>query len=168
MSAAVEDELQKARQLGMQYLGQADRTVHQIRQRLERASFPEEVIAQVLAEFAERRWLDDEQFARRWVEGRLGKRAMGPHRLAQELAQRGLAPETVERVLEEFSGALDNPAAMVELLRRQRGRYAGLDAQKAKRRMLDFLRRRGYAEEGAWRAVNQVWKEMQEDEIQGD
>lgn len=152
----------------MQYLAGADHTAHQVRQRLERASFPEAVIAQVLAEFAQRGWLDDEQFARRWVEGRLGKRAMGPQRLAQELAQRGLAPEVVERVLGEFSGALENPAAMVDLLRRQRGRYAGLEEQKVKRRMLDFLRRRGYAEEGAWRAVNQVWKEMQGDEIQGD
>ena len=164
----MEDELQKARQLGMQYLGRADRSVYQIRQRLERASFPGPVIEQVLAEFAQRRWLDDEQFARRWVEGRMGKRAVGPRRLAQELEQRGLAPETVARVLEEFSGALDNPEMMVELLRRQQGRYAGLEEQKAKRRMLDFLRRRGYAEDGAWRAVNQVWKEMRKDEIQGD
>ena len=153
----------------MQYLAGADRTVYQLRQRLERASFPESVVEQVLAECAQRRWLDDEQFARRWAAGRLGKRAVGPRRLAQELEQRGLAPETVERVLEEFSGALDNPEVMVELLRRQRGRYAGLEEQKAKRRMLDFLRRRGYAEDGAWRAVNQVWKEMsKKDEIQGD
>ncbi|MBI2503356.1 MAG: regulatory protein RecX [Candidatus Latescibacteria bacterium] len=168
MPAVVEDELQKARQLGMQYLSQADRSAYQIRQRLERASFPEAVIAQVLAEFEQRRWLDDEQFARRWVEGRLGKRALSPRRLASDLEQRGLAPETVARVLEEFSGALDNQDAMAELLRRQQGHYAGLDQQKAQRRMLDFLRRRGYAEEGAWQAVNQVWKEMQKDEIQGD
>ncbi|MSR81619.1 MAG: regulatory protein RecX [Candidatus Latescibacteria bacterium] len=164
----MEDELQKARQLGIQYLGRADRTVYQIRQRLVRASFSEVVIEQVLADFAQRRWLDDEQFARRWISSRLKKKPAGARRLANDLAQRGLAPETVARVLEEFSGALDNPEMMVELLRRQRGRYAGLDAPKAKRRMLDFLRRRGYAEEGAWRAVNQVWKEMQRDEIQGN
>lgn len=152
----------------MRYLAGADRTVHQLRQRLERASFPESVIARVLAECAQRRWLDDEQFARRWVGSRLEKKPAGARRLASDLHQRGLAPETVERVLEEFSGALNNPAVMVELLRRQQSRYAGLDEQKAKRRMLDFLRRRGYPEEGAWQAVNQVWKEMQRDEIQGD
>jgi regulatory protein len=166
--AAVEDQLPKARQLAMQYLAGADRSAYQIRQRLERASFPGPVIEQVLAEFAQRRWLDDEQFARRWIGSRLEKKPAGARRLASDLAQRGLAPETVARVLEEFSGALDSPEMMVELLRRQRGRYAGLEEEKAKRRMLDFLRRRGYAEEGAWRAVNQVWKEIQEDEIQGD
>ncbi len=164
----MEDELQKARQLGIRYLGRADRTVDQIRQRLVRASFSEVVIEQVLADFAQRRWLDDEQFARRWISSRLEKKPAGARRLASDLHQRGLAPETVARVLEEFSGTLDSPAAMVELLRRQRGRYAGLDEQKAKRRMLNFLRRRGYTEEGAWRALNQVWKEMQRDEIQGD
>jgi regulatory protein len=164
----VEEQLQQARRLGMQYLGQAARSVQQVRQRLERASFPEPVIAEVLAEFEQKRWLDDEAFARRWVEGRLGKRATEPQRLAQELAQRGLDPELVEQVLAEFAGTLDDPEAMVALLRRQRGRYAGLEAERARRRMLDFLRRRGYAEEGAHRAVDQVWKEMQKDEIQGD
>jgi regulatory protein len=149
----------------MKYLAGAARSTGQVRQRLEKAAFPEPVIAQVLAEFGQKRWLDDEAFARCWVAGRLGKRAMGPRRLGQELEERGLSPEVVARVLEECSGALDNPAAMLALLRRQRGRYAGLEERKAKRRMLDFLRRRGYAEEGAWRAVHQVWKEIQEDEI---
>ncbi|MBM3277024.1 MAG: regulatory protein RecX [Candidatus Handelsmanbacteria bacterium] len=164
----MDEELQKARQLALKYLGQAARSAEQVRQRLEKASFPAPVIDEVLAELAQRRWLDDEQFARSWLEGRLGKRAMGRQRLAQELAQRGVAAETAARVLGEFAGALNDPEAMVGLLRRQRGRYAGLEEQKAKRRMLDFLRRRGYAEDGVWRAVNQVWKEMQGDEIEGD
>jgi regulatory protein len=164
----VEEELQKARLLAMKYLGQAARSTGQVRQRLEKASFSEAAIAQVLGEFAQKHWLDDEAFARRWVEGRLGKRAMGPQRLAQELVRRGLAPETAERVLAEFAGTLDDPEEMVALLRRQQGRYAGLEEERARRRMLDFLRRRGYAEEGAQRAVDQVWKEMCEDEIQGD
>ena len=152
----------------MQYLAGADRSAHQVQQRLARAAFPEPVIEQVIADFAQRHWLDDEQFARRWVKSRLEKKPAGARRLASDLHQRGRAPEAVARVLEEFSGALDNQEVMVEVLRRQRVRYAGLDDQKAKRRMLDFLRRRGYAEEGAWRAVNQVWKEIQRDEIQGD
>lgn len=162
------DELQKARQLTLQYLARADRSAQQVRQRLERASFAEPVIEQVLAECAQRRWLDDEQFARRWVGSRLEKKPAGARRLASDLQQRGLAPETVERVLEEYGGALHDPETMAGLLRRQRSRYTGLDEQKAKRRMLDFLRRRGYPEDSAWRAVNQVWKEIREDEIQGD
>ena len=162
------EELQQARQLALQYLARADRSAQQVRQRLERASFPEPVIEQVLAECAQRRWLDDEQFARRWVGSRLDKKPAGARRLASDLQQRGLAPETVAKVLEEYSGVLRDPETMAALLRRQQSRYAGLDEQKAKRRMLDFLRRRGYPEDGAWRAVNQVWKEISEDEIQGD
>ncbi len=162
------DELQQARQLAMQYLARADRSAQQVRQRLERASLPQPVIEQVLAECAQRRWLDDEQFARRWIGSRLEKKPAGARRLASDLAQRGLAPETVAQVLEEFSGALNNPETMAALLRRQQRRYAGLEEEKAKRRMLDFLRRRGYPEEGAWRAVNQVWKEIREDELQGE
>ncbi len=159
-----EDELQKARRLGMDYLAGADRAAQQVRQKLHKAGFSGEVVEQVIAEFAEKRWLDDEGFARRWVESRLEKKPAGARRFAQELRGRGIEPEIVERVLGEFAGQLDAEGAMAGLLRRQQGRWAGLEEERARRRMLDFLRRRGYDEEGAVRAVEQVWKEMQQGE----
>ena len=76
------------------------------------------------------------------------------------------AATIVDEVLEEFAGALDSDERAVELLNKQAWRYRGLERDKAKRRMLGFLARRGYEADMARKAVDQVWQELA-DEVKG-
>ena len=77
-----------------------------------------------MAQLVALNYLDDESFARAWVESRDRARPRGELALRRELAQKGVGREIVERVLEERQesngeGEMDLAAAL-RLLERRR------------------------------------------------
>jgi len=168
MLASLEDEVKKARDVGLSYLSARARSVQEVREKLRQKRFSTEVIDQVVADLERLKLLDDRALARNWVELRMRHRPAGAFRFAQDLRSRGIDKNIIDEVLEEFREELDSTKAAVALLRRQRGRYAGLEETKAKRRMLGFLARRGYEPETAREAVEAIWRELQENDREGD
>ncbi len=162
-----QDPLQKARETSFNYLSSRARSVHEVVQKLRQKEFAEEVIDEVIADLERLKLVDDRAFCRRWVEARL-ERATGARKLAHDLRRKGVAADIIDEVLAEYAGQLDSPGRAAHLLRKQSWRYRNLDRQKARRRMLGFLARRGYDAQTAWEAIDQVWKELQEDEVTGD
>ena len=169
MSICAEDEGQKARQIGLTYLSSRARTVHEVREKLHDKKFADRVIDQAIEDLKRLNLLDDRAFAYRWIESRIaGQHSAGARKFTQDLRRKGIAAEIIVEVLEEFSEDLESGSAAVNLLSRQQWRYRELDESKAKRRMLGLLARRGYNQELAFKAVEQVWEEMQRNDLEGD
>ena len=162
----MDDQLQKAKDAAYRYLSYRARSVAEVRDKLKEKDFTAEVVAEVVADLQRQQLLDDREFARRWVEARL-PRAYGARRLAQDLRHKGVATGVVDEVLAEYAPALDSSERTVALLSKQAWRYRGLPSDKAKRRMLGFLARRGCDAEMARAAVEQVWQELA-NEVEGD
>lgn len=162
----MDDQLQKAKDAAYRYLSYRARSVAEVRDKLKEKDFAAEVVAEVIADLQRQQLLDDREFARRWVEARL-PRAYGARRLAEDLRHKGVAAGVVEEVLAEYAPTLDSSERTVALLSKQAWRYRGLAPDKAKRRMLGFLARRGCDAEMARAAVEQVWQELA-NEVEGD
>ena len=162
------EQLQKAKDAAYNYLSYRARSVKELREKLVQKEFAEEIIEQVVDDLQRQKLLNDREFARRFVEARLG-RANGSRKLAQELRRKGIETEIIDEVLGEFAATLDSEERAVGLLGKQAWRYRGLERDKAKRRMLGFLARRGYDAQMARSAVDKVWQELQEleDEVEG-
>lgn len=155
-----QEEVQKARQAGMAYLGAQDRTVRQMRERLKKKEFSAAAIDAAVADLERLKLLDDYRFARRWVESRLAGKPAGARKFSQDLRQRGVPVSVIDAVLEEFKDTLESEQVAVGLLVRQGWRYASLEEQKAKRRMFGYLARRGYDMAMARKAVDQAWRQI--------
>ena len=69
----MDDELQKAKHAAYHYLSFRARSVKEVRDKLEEKDYPEEIVAQVIADLERQRFLDDCEFARRFVEARLAR-----------------------------------------------------------------------------------------------
>lgn len=160
----VQTPFQEAREIGLSYLSRRARSTHEVAQRLKQKEFSEEVIVEVLSELGRLHFVDDRAYARRWIEARIDK-AAGARKLAQDLRRKGIAADVIDELLSEYSDRLENPDRAVNLLRKQAWRYRSLEREKAHRRMLGFLVRRGYYGKTAWEAIEHVWKEIEEDEI---
>ena len=162
------EQLQKAKDAAYNYLSYRARSVKEVRDKLVQKEFAEEIIEQVVDDLQRQKLLNDREFARRFVEARLG-RANGSRKLAQELRRKGIETEIIDEVLGEFAATLDSEERAMGLLGKQAWRYRGLERDKAKRRMLGFLARRGYDAQMARSAVDKVWQELQglEDEVEG-
>jgi len=150
-SKPYDEEIASARTRLERLLKLRPRTVREARLRLKRAGHSPAAIEQVIKEAQEQGLLDDEAFAKLWIQDRLLTKPKGLRLLRRELKERGVPDELIERALAEVE--FDEEALIHDLLGRVRERYLGLDEGTRERRLYAFLRRRGFSAEAIRRAL---------------
>ncbi len=126
-----------------QLTGQA-RSRHELAERLARRNVPDEVAGRLLDRFEEVGLVDDEAFARSWVDSRQRTRGLARRALAQELRRKGVADETARDVLAEVDPGDEEQAARALVRKKLRG-LRGVDDTVAARRLAGMLARKGYS-----------------------
>jgi regulatory protein len=134
------------------FLATRPRSVGETRRRLRHLGYPHALVDQVLERFAEIGYLDDEAFAKAWVESRDRARPRGETALRRELAQKGVAREVVDEVLGERHDAAEggdpNLAAATALLERKRAALMREpDPRKRRQKAYALLARSGFDSE---------------------
>jgi len=87
--------------------------------------------------------LDDERFARHYIQTRAG-RGRGPARLRRELTGMGVLAATVDRVLAEELPPEEDDVRIEAIARKRAAQLADLPRVDRYRRLLGFLARKGY------------------------
>ncbi|KAA1426542.1 regulatory protein RecX [Nocardioides antri] len=126
-----------------QLTGQA-RSRHELAERLARRNVPDDVAGRLLDRFEEVGLVDDEAFARSWVDSRQRTRGLARRALAQELRRKGVDDETAREVLAEVDPASEDQAAR-QLVRKKLRGLRGVDDTVAARRLVGMLARKGYS-----------------------
>ena len=90
--------------------GQA-RSRQELRDKLAKKDVPDELAERLLDRFKEVGLVDDEAFARSWVESRQRSRGLARRALAQELRRKGVDDETARAALDELDPADEEEAA---------------------------------------------------------
>ena len=117
---------------------------------------PEAIAGETLDRLRQLRLLDDQAFAEAWTESRQRNRPRGKRMLLAELAQKG-----IERELAQTSvAAIDEEAAALRAGRKRSRSLGGLEFREFRRRLSDFLARRGFGYEVCEAAVKQLWAEV--------
>lgn len=137
-----EDGEAKALVTAANFIGYRPRSKDEIRKRLQRDEWSEEVIARVVERLEGAKMLDDAQFAAGWVGARERSRPRGSRLLQQELRHKGVAREEIEAALPDAEAELQNALAALGKLERKLAPFSGRDRdQKA----IEHLMRRGFA-----------------------
>jgi regulatory protein len=144
-----------AREICLRLLSFSPRTRAQLADALHRKGVDDEVAEQVLGRYTEVGLIDDEAFARAWVQSRHTGRGLARRALAAELRQRGVADETVKEAVEELAPEQEESAAR-ELVAKRLPATRGLDPAKRTRRLLGVLARKGYSGGLAYRVVREA------------
>jgi regulatory protein len=151
VSAAPEEErLQHALDLAYRYLGHRDRTVAEVRRRLEAEHVQPAVVEEAVAELERQGYLDDARYARRFAEDRRTIDAWGAERIERRLLAVGVDPALISAALDERDAGEELEAALA-VLRRRFARAPSDDRDRD--RALGMLVRRGYELELAYDAV---------------
>ncbi len=133
--------------------GQA-RSRAELESRLARRHVPEDVAQRLLDRFEDVGLVDDESFARMWVQSRQPGKGLARRALAQELRRKGVADQTARAVLDEVDPE-DEVEAARTLVRRKLRSVRGLDRDKAVRRLVGMLARKGHPGSVAYRVVKE-------------
>lgn len=165
LSAAETDALKQdgetdlAYQRAMRYLGMRPRSSAELVTYLKRKEYDESIIEVVVRRLHEREYLDDEAFARFWVDNRNRFRPRGAQALRYELRQKGVERETIEATLEDQ----DEDLAAWTAAEPKIGRWAELEKREFEQKLMAFLARRGFRFDVCRRAAEQAWEQLQED-----
>jgi regulatory protein len=99
----------------------------------------------VIADLARAGWIDDARFARAWIEDRLALRPKGARALRAELRARGVAAEVIEASLDTLLSQDREAVIALDQAKRRLERLSRLPAEVARRRLVGWLRRRGFS-----------------------
>lgn len=144
----------KARVTALRYMAYRDRTAAEVRRRLCK-TYSEEVVDEVVERLHASGLLDDRAFAEAFAERRFRQEGHGPARVRADLIRKGVASAVLEAALDAvFSeqDALADRAAEVGRTWWQRLSREP-DEMKRKKKVCDYLVRRGYPFDLARRVV---------------
>jgi regulatory protein len=150
------DDVEKAYERALKFLAPRPRSVVEVRRRLETAKVPAETIEAVLQRLQRAGLLDDQAFANFWVENRGTFRPRSKRALRMEMKQKGLPEEAVKQALAET----DDAGAAAALAAQRAPRLASLEYQDFRRKLGEFLGRRGFNYDTIQPVVEQAWKDL--------
>jgi regulatory protein len=125
-------------------------------ERLIGRGYPRKDIDDVVEDLAWRGLVDDQAFARLVIRAELGRKPAGRRLLRHKLMQKKLAPELIDRLLDEELGERD-PVSEARALAERRMATAAmqrLDPRKRQQRLWNLLARRGFELETIRDAMN--------------
>ena len=139
------------------FLSYRPRSESEVRQRLRRRGFNGKVIDDVILKLSERRLIDDAAFSEYWRNNRLSFSPRSGRLIKIELRQKGVPAETTNEAVKD----LDDDNSVYEAGLRKARRLSGLDYDDFRRRLYDYLRRRGFNYANVKGAVARLWEEKQ-------
>jgi regulatory protein len=158
------DDTAKATDAAIRLLTSRPRSVREIRDRLKRKDYDDETIGRVIQRLRDWRYIDDDAFARYWVENRESNRPRGRRLLEQELRLKGVERETVSQVIDEAE--IDERSGALEIARTKLRSYRGEEEAVARRRLGAFLARRGYGYDVVKPVLDELFGELEGEEIE--
>lgn len=129
------------------------RSVKEMAQRLKQKGHRGFIIARTIDELKDVRMLDDKVFARLWIGDRISLKPAGRSLIVRELKAKGLDDKSIESAFEEYKGSFDEYEIAAPLARRKAERLKGLGAEKSKKKLFDFLNRRGFSYNTIWKVI---------------
>jgi regulatory protein len=152
-----EDESEAVYQKALHYLSFRQRSSAEVRQNLTKRNISEELIEETLNRLQSAGLVDDQAFARAWVENRNTFQPRSRSALRVELRRKGLSDETIQTVLND---QVDEEALAFEAARKYARRLAKLDRPSFNRKLSGFLARRGFSYTILSPVVSKVWKDV--------
>ncbi len=130
--------LDKAYDRALNLISRRPRSEWELRDYLKRKEYTEDTIQHILNKLSIKGYVDDTDFARRWVANRRLLKATSKRRLLQELRQKRVPNEIIESVLSEDE--TDERQVLRELVERKRKQTKYQDDLK----LMQYLSRQGY------------------------
>ena len=132
-----------AYEAAVRYLAGRPHTVAEIHRHLRSKKFDGETVDRAIDRLRAQRYVDDEAFARWWVEQRERFKPRAGRALRTELAQKGVARDVVDIVLGERAPDADVEQAR-RALSRPLTRWADMPDAERKRKIHAYLAARGF------------------------
>ncbi|MBK8987731.1 MAG: RecX family transcriptional regulator [Chloroflexi bacterium] len=150
------DAVEQARTSAAHFLSYRPRSQAEVQRHLQKKGYSDTAIAAAVERLTAVQLLDDEQFARYWLEQRETFRPRGQLALRQELQQKGLDSALIDQVLQP----IDETAVAQQAAAKKVHQLAHLPEQEFKRKLGQYLQRRGFPYDVIRVTTDALWTEV--------
>jgi regulatory protein len=144
----------------LNYLSYRPRSQWEVVDYLQKRDVPDSQIEAIVERLSRAGLLDDEDFARYWVENRERFRPRGPSALRYELRRKGLSHEVIEQVLEP----LDVSESAYRAACNKARQLSHVDEMTFRQKLIGYLARRGFSYGVARETAERHWAELRKGE----
>ena len=151
------DSFKEAKALALRFLSYRDRSEQEVKSHLAKKEFSPAIATRVIEWLVDLNYLNDHRFAQQWGRFRLESKKWGKYRLKQELLSKGLDPELVDETLHNLYNKVDELELALSCVGKKLPAMKGLDLQKKRRRIAQFLQRRGFGGDAVFKVLDQLF-----------
>lgn len=150
------DLRKRALDAALRLLSYRPRSEQELRTRMLRHKLPPDVIGATIERLREYGYVNDQAFARSWVESRSGSSPRGQRLLKRELRGKGVSVEVAEAAVT----ASDDAEAALQAAQKKARTLRGLEYPDFRNRLAGYLQRRGFGYDVIKPVINQLWQEQ--------
>ena len=151
------DEVEVAHERALNLLSYRPRSTDEVRRKLQESTkFSENAVDKALEKLERAGLLDDEAFARYWVENRERFSPRSARALRHELRQKGVS----DRVVEDAVTSLDEEDAAYRAAQAKLSRYANAEEDEFRKKLGGYLSRRGFSYGTVRDVLDRIWNEI--------
>jgi regulatory protein len=151
-----DDSAERAFNAALNFLSFRPRSTRELQDYFRRKGVESDTAGAVIERLQRIKLVDDDEFARFWVENRQNFRPRGTRALRMELRQKGLTSDTIDGALENIG---DESEIALTAGRKKMGSYRNLDERGFVTKMVGFLQRRGFSYADASKAARDLLQE---------
>lgn len=152
------DEFSSVLDKTLKFLSYRPRSEWEIRQYLVKKQVGEETRKLILGKLNRLKLVDDQAFARWWVEQRSNFRPTGLSLIKMELKQKGISNELIEEIFADEKPLVDERQKAEELAIKKLKSMINLPVLKSKTRLYGILSRRGFSYEVIKETIDKLFK----------
>ena len=134
----------------LRFLSYRPRSEKELRDKLKSKKASSEIVEKVIAKLKEQKFINDEEFARWWIESRLRFRPRSINLIKRELLQKGVDRDLIDAQISNLihstsSGQISNELENAKkLINKKIMRYKSLSRQEIYQKLGSYLARRGF------------------------
>lgn len=149
------EESARARNYVWRLIRERLRSEQEVKQKLNFKKYAPPVIVKTVSYFKDLGYINDVEFANRWVNSRLHK-PLGLTAIAIELRQKGISKGIIDQLIKEKRRSVDERAVVQELAKKylNKSRKRKERPEKIRPKLYGYLARRGFSTEVISDAIN--------------
>lgn len=143
----------------LRFLSYRPRSEKEIIEFLKKKKTEEAVIKKIIKKLKELKFINDKEFVKWWIEQRIkSKKPKGMRIIKMELQQKGINREAQDEIIGDYDMKGLSENAVKQLVTKQYPKYGKLPKIEIRRKLAQFLLRRGFEWETAKNVIDEITK----------
>ena len=128
-----------------------------------RKGYSGQTVEELLQRFEERGWVNDEEFAKSFARDKFELQRWGPVKIRSRLFSLGISRSAAERALQEINVDSDDYQVLKQLVVKRKAYFLReADVQKRKRKIANYLLRKGFSSDTIFKYLEQLQTLLQQ------